>query len=79
MFYANLGVLVDKLSCYVMNKQIVLDVQKMVELFEMNGIPPWTLAKDYPKYNREEVVRLLFPDRPVIITFGKVHNSWVVN
>ena len=72
MFYANLEVLLGKLSCYVMNKRIVLDVQTMVDLFDMDGIPLWTLAKDYPKFNREEAVKLLFPNEKANMPYVKV-------
>ena len=61
MFYANLRVLLGKLFRYVMNKRIVLDIATMVELFDMNSIPPKILAKDHPRYSREETVKLLFP------------------
>ena len=62
MFFSNLGVFPGKLSCYVLNKRIVLDVQTLADLFDMDSTPPWTLAKDYPKYSQEATIRLLFPN-----------------
>ena len=47
MFYANLGVIFGKLSCYVMNKKIVLNMQILAELFEMDVATPYKLAKDF--------------------------------
>ena len=61
MFYANLGVIYGKLSVFLMNKRIVLDVQTLAKLFKMDGSAPCKLAKDFQEFNREEAIKLLFP------------------
>ena len=51
MFYANLEIMFGKLSCYVMNKKIGLDVPTLAKLFEMNGSAPYKLAKDFQEFS----------------------------
>ena len=44
-----------------MNKRIVLDVQTMVDLFDMDGTPSLTLVEDYLEFSWEETIKFLFP------------------
>ena len=55
-----------------MSKQVVLDVDIMVKLFGMDGTSPWNLAKDYPNFSQEEVVKLLLLGQRNNMPFGKV-------
>ena len=72
MLYANLGVMPRKLLAFVMNKQVVLDVKTLVELFEMDDNASWNLAKDFPNFSRDKAIKLLFQDHPPTIAFRKV-------
>ena len=49
MFYVSLGVMLGKLSAFVINKRIVLDVQTFIELFEMDGSAPCKLANIFKR------------------------------
>ena len=40
MFYANLGFVGDKVSCYVMCKHMIIDVESLVKEFEIDISPP---------------------------------------
>ena len=71
MWYANLGVTTGKLSAYVMNKKIVLDVKTLAELFEMDGSAPCKLAHEFDDYNKDEAKKLLFPIVPPHKSSGK--------
>ena len=62
IWYANLGVMPGKLSTYVMNKQVMLDMNTMVDLFEIDGSTSSKLPHDFEEYNKEEATKLLFPN-----------------
>ena len=40
MFYANLGVVDDKVSCYVMPKHLIIDFEMLANKFEMDTSLP---------------------------------------
>ena len=53
MFYANLGAIDDKLSCYVMHKHLVIDFDTLAREFEMDASPPKLFVEDFPNYTKE--------------------------
>ena len=61
MFYANLGAIDDKLSCYVMHKFLVIDSHVLVKEFKMNPSLPKLMAGDFPQYKKELTINMLFP------------------
>ena len=75
MFYANLGAMPRKVSCYVMNYRVILDVVALVSLFAMDGSPLCLLNKDHPHFNREEALNLLFPGQTLDSPSGKIYTS----
>ena len=72
MFYANLGVMAGKVSCYVMNKKLVLDLQTLADLFELDASAPCKLAKDFEDFSRAEALKLLFPNQELTKPSGKI-------
>ena len=40
MFYANLGLFNDKVSCYVMYKHLIIDAKLIAKEFEIDASPP---------------------------------------
>ena len=44
-----------------MNKRIVLDIQTMIDLFNMDDALLWTLAKYYPELVESGSCKITFP------------------
>ena len=61
MFYANLGLVDDKVSYYVMHKHIILDSEMLVKEFEMDASPLKLTAGSFPDYRKELALEMLFP------------------
>ena len=40
MFYVNLRAVNDKMSCYIMRKHLIIDVELLAKEFEMDVSPP---------------------------------------
>ena len=72
MFYANLGVMLGKLSTFVMNKQVMIDIDTMVELFDMDGPTHFKLAKDFEDFSKDKAVKVPLLDNPPIVISGKI-------
>ena len=47
MFYENLGVTDDKLSCYVMHKHLIIYFDVLAWEFKMDASPPKVFARDF--------------------------------
>ena len=52
MLYANLSVMLGKLSTFVMNREVVIDVKTMVKLFDMDRSTPFNLAKNFKDFRK---------------------------
>ena len=50
MFYANLGSIDDKVSCYVMHKHIIIDSDILAKEFEIDASPPKFIVGSFLNY-----------------------------
>ena len=60
MFYASLGSTNDKVCCYVLHKDIIIDSDMLTNEFEMNASPPKLIAGSFFDYKKEMVIDMLF-------------------
>ena len=72
MFCANLGVDIGQLSNYVMNKKVVVNVELLCNLFSLDVNVEFKLSKDMEDFNREETIKLLFPNSPLSVVTKKI-------
>ena len=61
IFYANLGLVDDKVSYYVMHKLIIIDFVMLVKEFEIDASSPKLIARSFPNYRKELAIDMLFP------------------
>ena len=61
MFYANLGVVNDKVSCYVLHKHIIIYANTLVKEFKMDTSPPKLIGWSFPNYQKDLAIDMLFP------------------
>ena len=47
-------------------------MQTLAKLFEMDDSAPCKLAKDFQEFNKEEALKLLFPDQEPLRHLGKL-------
>ena len=60
MIYANLGLIDDKVSCYVMHKYLIIDVELLAKEFEMDASPPQLIIRSLPNYKKKMAIDILF-------------------
>ena len=61
MFYANLTIVDDKLSCYVMHKYIVIDFECFANEFRMDTSLSKLSVGSFVYYSQEQAISMLFP------------------
>ena len=61
MFYTNLGSINDKVSCYVIHKHLIIDVELLAKEFEMDASLPELQVRSFPNYKKELAIDMLFP------------------
>ena len=67
MFYANLGSIDEKVSCYVMHKHLLVDSDTLAREFNMDASPPMLKVRSFPKYRKELAINMLFlKQNPVV-------------
>ena len=60
MFYVNLGLANDKVSCYVMHKHMIIDVKLLAKEFQMDAFLPKLQSGSFPDYKKELAIDMLF-------------------
>ena len=61
MFYANLGLLDNKISWHVMCKHLIIDAKSLATEFEMNASPSKLTTRSFLDYRKEMAIDILFP------------------
>ena len=61
IFYANLGVVDDKLSCYVMHRHVIIDFDVLAKDSEMDATLPKLAPGDFPDFTKDKAIDMLFP------------------
>ena len=63
MFHATLGSTNDKVSCYIMHKHLIIDVELLAKEFEMDLSTPKLTIGSFPNYRKEMSIDMLFAYR----------------
>ena len=71
MFYANLGLANDKVSCYIMYKHLITDVESLTKEFEMEASFLKLIATSFPNYKKEMTIDMFFPYQTLKDSKGK--------
>ena len=61
MFNANLATINDKLSCYMMHKHLIINLDVLAKEFEMDISSPKLIVGSFPSYRKELAIDMLFP------------------
>ena len=61
MFNANLVIINDKLSCYVMHKQLVINFEVFAKEFNICPTSPKLTIRSFPNHTKDLAIILLFP------------------
>ena len=61
MSYANLSSVDDKVSCYIMHKHLIINVESLAKEFEMDTSSPKLTARSFLDYRKEMAIGMLFP------------------
>ena len=63
MFYANLGAIDDKVSCYIMHKHLIIDVDLLAKEFTMGASLLKLQVGSFLNYKKELVIDIFFSYR----------------
>ena len=61
MFYANLGLANDKVSCYAMHKHLIINAELLAKELEMDASPSEVQAGSFLDYRKELAIDMFFP------------------
>ena len=65
MFYVNLGATNDKVSCYVMLKHLIIDVDTLAKKFKIDSSPPKLMARSFLSIKMNWLLKCCFPMKPL--------------
>ena len=72
MFYANLGVKNWKASNYVMNREVMINIECLHKLLNMDRNVDFKVSKDLEDYSKDEAIKFPFLDNLWNVATGKI-------